>query len=155
MESFIGLDVKQSQSNISYFQETLDSCKVHPGTKMIRPKTTQMQQGNIITSANVQEMPDKQRQAFFRSMVALLQFAATWVRFDISCTVGILARFSASALIQQDHRISQHFIKFIILSREAPELQAGLSQRPEEDHRSRWFLQCRLGNERQPLIDHW
>ena len=58
MESFFGLDVEQSQSKISlhldaYIQETLDIYKFHSGTKMIRPKTTPMQQGNVLMSADV------------------------------------------------------------------------------------------------------
>ena len=72
MENFIGLDVEQSQSKISLhldayimIQETLEFYKVHPGTKMIRAKTTLMQPGNVLTSADVQEMPDKKRQAFY------------------------------------------------------------------------------------------
>ena len=52
MESFIGLDVEQSWSKISlhldaYIQETLDIYKAHPGTKIIRQRTTPMQQGNV------------------------------------------------------------------------------------------------------------
>ena len=102
MESFIGLDVEQSQSKISlhldaYIQETLDIYKEHPARKIIRPKSTPMQPGNVLTSADAQEIPDKQKQAFYRSMVARFQFAETWVRFDISYTVGQLARFCASA----------------------------------------------------------
>ena len=103
MESFIWLDVEQSQSKISlhldaYIQETLDIYKFHSGTKMIRPKTTPMQPGNVLTSADIQEMPDKNRQAFYRSMVARLQFAGQWVRFDLSYKVGQLACFCASAV---------------------------------------------------------
>ena len=93
MESFIGLDVEQSWSKISlnldaYIQETLDIYKEHPGTRMIRPKSTPMQPGNILISADALEIPEKQRQGFYRSMVARLQFAKTCVRLDISYTVG-------------------------------------------------------------------
>ena len=56
-----------------------------------------MPPGNVVTSADAPEMPDKQKQAFYRSMVAQLQFAVTWVKFDISYTVGLLAHFCASA----------------------------------------------------------
>ena len=80
MKSLIGLDVEESQSKISlhvdaYIQETLDIYKAHPGTKLIRPKTAPMQPGNALTSGDVSEMPDKNRQAFYRSMVARRQFA--------------------------------------------------------------------------------
>ena len=80
MESFIGLDVEQSRSKISlhldsYIQETLDIYKEHPAKKMIRPKATPMQPGNVLTSADAPEVPEKHKQAFYRSMVARLQFA--------------------------------------------------------------------------------
>ena len=70
MESFIGLDVEQSRSKISlhldsYIQETLDIYKEHPATKMIRPKATPMQPGNVLTSADVQVEPEKHKQAFY------------------------------------------------------------------------------------------
>ena len=65
MESFIGLDVEQSRSKISlhldaYIQETLD--KEHPATNMIRPKSTPMQQRNVLTSADAPEVPEKHKQ---------------------------------------------------------------------------------------------
>ena len=56
-----------------------------------------MQPGYVPTPEDVPEIPGKKRQAFYRSMVVLLQFAATWVRFDISYAFGHLARFCASA----------------------------------------------------------
>ena len=80
MENFIGPVVEQSRSKISihldaHVQETFDIYKAHQGTKMIRPKTTPIQQGNILMSADVHEMPHKNRQAFYPSTVARLQFA--------------------------------------------------------------------------------
>ena len=56
----------------AYIQETLDIYKSHPGTKIIRPKITPTQQGNVLTVADVLEMPNKNRQACYRSMVARL-----------------------------------------------------------------------------------
>ena len=101
MESFIGLDVEQSRSKISlhlnsYIQETLDIYEEHPDDQA---EATPMQQGNVqvLTSADVPVEPEKHKQAFYRSMVALLQFAGTWVRFNISYTVGQLTHFCASA----------------------------------------------------------
>ena len=101
MESFIGLEVEQSDSKISlhldsYIQETIGVYKEYV-KKMLRPKLTPMQPGNILKPDDAPTTPDKKRQTFYRSMVARLQFAATWVRFDISYTVGQLARFCASA----------------------------------------------------------
>ena len=60
MESFIGLDVEQSRSKISlhldaYIKKTLNIYKEHQATKMIRPKSTPMQQDNVLTSADALE----------------------------------------------------------------------------------------------------
>ena len=84
MESFIGLDVEQSKGKISlhldqYISETLDIYQAHPATKTLRPRSTPMQPGYVLTSEDVPEIPEKKRQAFYRLMVALLQFAATWI----------------------------------------------------------------------------
>ena len=43
------------------------------------------------------ELPDPLKQKYYRSFVAKLQFAATWIRFDISFAVSQLARYCASA----------------------------------------------------------
>jgi len=64
---------------------------------MLRPKLTPMQPGNVLQPEDSPLVPDKKRQAIYRSMVARLQYAATWVRFDISFAVAQLARFCASA----------------------------------------------------------
>ena len=52
-------------------------------------------------------------------MVALLQFAVTWVRFDISYTVGQLAQTAQwhFFVLQKDLRILQHFIILWRISR--------------------------------------
>ena len=133
MESFIWLCVEQYLSKTSlhldvYIQETLDIYTEHPSTKMVRLKYILIKPGNALTSVADVELPDKQKQAFYRSMVARFQFAETWVRFDISYTVGQLARFCASAG-------SSHFAALQV-SREAPELQAGLLQMSNKAHRS-------------------
>ena len=100
MDSFIGLEVEQSQSKISlqldsYIQETIGVYKDYV-KKMLRPKLTPMQPSNILTPDDSPAVLDKMSQTFYRSMAALLQFVATWVRFDISYTAGQLARFCAS-----------------------------------------------------------
>ncbi len=56
--------------------------------------------GLILTQDSQEDspiLPEKRKQKFYRSFVAKLQFAASWVRFDISYTVAQLARFCASA----------------------------------------------------------
>ena len=56
-----------------------------------------MQPGNVLEPEGTPLVPDPKRQSIYRSIVARLQYAATWVRFDISYTVAQLARFCASA----------------------------------------------------------
>jgi hypothetical protein len=53
--------------------------------------------GVILNPEDVPELPDQRKQKYYRSFVAKLQFAATWVRIDIAFTVSQLARFCASA----------------------------------------------------------
>ena len=101
MTSFIGLQVEQTKSKISlhldhYVQETLEEYQKHI-KRSLRPKLTPMQPGNVLSVKDSPELPDKKAQTFYRSTVARLQFAATWVRFDISFAVGQLARFCVSA----------------------------------------------------------
>ena len=160
MKSFIGLDVEKSRRKISlhldaYIQETLAIYKAHPcqWTKVIRTRLHRCSRVTFYTSGCTRNamMPDKKRQAFSWSMVAQLQFADVgeiihdWTigAFQVLCISGIIAFRSTSSSYG--------------VSREAPELQAVKPQRPDEDHRdrSRWFLLCGLGNERQPSIDHW
>ena len=46
---------------------------------------------------DIPDSPDPRKQKQYRSFVAKLQFAATWIRFDISFVLSQLARFCASA----------------------------------------------------------
>ena len=101
MDRFIGLSVEQTKNHIAihldrYIEETLEEYQKLI-SKSLRPKSTPMQPGNTLSSADCPDVPEKRRQAIYRSMVARLQFAATWVRFDISFAVAQLARFCASA----------------------------------------------------------
>jgi hypothetical protein len=50
---------------------------------------------------DVPELPDQHKQKYYRSLVAKLQFAETWVQIDIAFTVSQLARFCASAGVSQ------------------------------------------------------
>ena len=101
MESFIGLEVEQSKSKISphldnYIRETIEEYQSY-FTGTLKPKLTPMQPGNVLDSSDSPATPDPKKQSLYRTMVAKLQFAATWVRFDISFAVGRKARFCASA----------------------------------------------------------
>jgi hypothetical protein len=51
----------------------------------------------VLDKNNCPILPDPRKQKFYRSIVAKLQFAATWIRFDISFAEAQLAWFCASA----------------------------------------------------------
>ena len=101
MESFLGLEVEQGNDGISlhldtYIQELIDEYRlIH--RKFIKPKTVPMSPGVVLDSTDCPELPDPVKQKLFRSMVAKVQFAAYWTRFDISYPAAQLARFCASA----------------------------------------------------------
>ncbi len=65
--------------------------------KALRPKKVPISPGVVPHPEQAQAVPDKHKQKYYRSFVAKLQFAATWVWMDISFTVSQLARFCASA----------------------------------------------------------
>ena len=103
METFLGMQVEQSKSKKAvrlhldnYIKELLDEYKEY-ATKSLRPKLTPIQPGLVLTQNDCPILPDARKQKYYRSFVAKLQFAATWVRFDTSYTVAQLARFCASA----------------------------------------------------------
>ena len=101
METFLGMQVEQSENEIrlhldNYIRETLDEYKVHT-QKSLRPKRTPIQPGLVLNHEDCPILPDPKRQKLYRSTVAKLQFAASWIRFDTSYPVAQLARFCASA----------------------------------------------------------
>ena len=65
--------------------------------KSMRPKKVPISQGVVFKAEDIPDSPDPRKQKQYRSFVAKLQFAATWIRFDISFVVSQLARFCASA----------------------------------------------------------
>jgi hypothetical protein len=101
MTRFLGLSVEQDNHCISlrldlYITETIEEYQKFIG-EAPRPKWTPMQTGNVLKPVEALLVPDSKRQSIYRSIVARLQYAATWVRFDMSYTVAQLARFCASA----------------------------------------------------------
>ncbi len=60
-----------------------------------------MNPGVVLLPEDCPAIPDPHKEKFYRSFVAKLQFAATWIRFDIAYPVSQLARFCASAGTQQ------------------------------------------------------
>ena len=63
----------------------------------LSPKKVPISPGVAFKAEDAPELPDPLKQKYYRSFVANLQFAATWVRFDISFAVSQLARYCASA----------------------------------------------------------
>ena len=56
-----------------------------------------MSPGLVLDNRDCPELPDPIKQKHYRSFTAKVQFAAYWVRFDISYTAAQLARFCVSA----------------------------------------------------------
>ena len=101
MTTFLGLEVEQSEEGISlhldtYIQELVEEYRlIHK--KFIKPKKVPMSPGLVLDNSDCPELPDPVKQKQFRSMLAKVQFAAYWIRFDISYPAAQLARFCASA----------------------------------------------------------
>jgi hypothetical protein len=58
---------------------------------MITPEEGPYLAGCCLTNDTCPAVPDPRTQKFYRSFVAKFQFAASWIRFDISFTVSQLA----------------------------------------------------------------
>ena len=97
MEWFVSLEVEQSAEGIAlhldtYIQELIEECRlIHK--KFIKPKKVPMQQGHVLKKEDFPAIPDPFKQSLYRSVVAKIQLAAHWVRFDISFPATQLARF--------------------------------------------------------------
>ena len=101
MTSFLGLEVEQMESGIhlhldTYIQELIEEFRMMY-KKFVKPKTVPMAPGLVLDDSDCPELPDPIKQKHYRSFVAKVQFAAYWVRFDISYAAAQLARFCVSA----------------------------------------------------------
>ncbi len=101
MTSFLGLEVEQKGEGISiyldkYIEELISEYQVMHA-KFIKPKAVPMSPGLLLDNSECPELPDPVKQKQYQSMIAKVQFAAYWIRFDISYTTSQLARFCASA----------------------------------------------------------
>ena len=56
-----------------------------------------MSPGLVLDNKDCPNLPDPRKQKVYRSFTAKLQFAASWILFDIALTVSSLARICASA----------------------------------------------------------
>ena len=103
METFLGMAVQQKDKSIrmhldNYIKDVLTEYSDYIKTAQ-RPKKVPNSPGVVFKAEDIPEpeCPDPHRQKKYRSFFAKLQFAATWIRFDISFVVSQLARFCASA----------------------------------------------------------
>jgi hypothetical protein len=101
MKTFLGMEIEQSNRSIKlhldhYVSEMLNEYKTYI-KKSLRPKRVPFSPGVVLRPEDSPPIPDPSKQKFYRSFVAKLQFAASWIRFDISFAVSQLARFCASA----------------------------------------------------------
>jgi hypothetical protein len=95
MKTFLGTEVEQSGKTIKlhldcYIQQVLAEYKVYI-KMMLRPKKVPILPRVILKQEDVPELPDQRKQKYYRSFVAKLQFAVTWVRIEITFTVSQLA----------------------------------------------------------------
>ncbi len=106
MDSFLGLEVEQSQDGIklhleTYVAEHLEEYRAGEyHRKFLKPKKVPMQPRLVLDKEDCQEAPDQAdlvKQTFYCMMVAKIQFLAHWVRFDIAYPAAQLARFCSSA----------------------------------------------------------
>ena len=101
METFLGMAVEHKDRSIkihldNYIKEVLAKYSGYI-KKSLRPKKVLISPGVVFKAEDIPELPDPPTQKQYRSFVAKLQFAATWIRFDISFAGSQLARFCASA----------------------------------------------------------
>ncbi len=101
METFLGVVAEQDDKCIKihldhYVKEVI---AVYSGyiKKSLRTKKVPMSPGVAFKAEDVPKLPHPTKQKHYHSLVAMLQFAASWIQFNISFTVSQLARFRASA----------------------------------------------------------
>jgi hypothetical protein len=100
MQSFLGLEVKQLDGCIklnldTYIQELIAEYQlIRP--IFFKPKNLPMSPGLLLETNDCPETPDPVAQKQYRSKAAKVQFAAHWIRFDISYAAAQLARFCGS-----------------------------------------------------------
>ncbi len=79
------------------FRDAMKALDKWSRLKAIRHKKVPIAPNVVLKPGDTPDLPDSRKQKFYSSFVAKLQFAATWVRFDIAFAVSQLARFCASA----------------------------------------------------------
>jgi hypothetical protein len=115
----VGMQVEQTARSIKihldhYIKEVVAEYAEYI-RKAIKPKKVLIAPNVVLRPEDTPDLPDHRKQMFYRSFVAKLQFAATWVRFDIAFAMSQLARFCASAgseLWAAIHHLMECFKKF-------------------------------------------
>jgi hypothetical protein len=97
MKTFLGMQVEQSALSIKihldlYIKEVVAGYAEYI-RKAIRPKKVPIAPNVVLRPEDTPDLPDPREKKFYRAFVTKLQFAATWVRFDIAFAVSQLARF--------------------------------------------------------------
>ena len=93
MSSFLWIAIGHNKKDPAihldtYVQETLTEYKAAV-SKFLKPKKVHMQQGVMLEQNDCPETPDLVKQKVYRSFVAKLQFAASWVRGYITFFIVI------------------------------------------------------------------
>ena len=82
------MEVEQDKNSIrlhldNYIQDTLSEYNAAI-KNFVKPKQVPMHPGNVLEHDLCPESPDQQEQKVYSSFVAKLQFAASWIRCDLS-----------------------------------------------------------------------
>ena len=98
-----------------------------------------MSPGLVLDNEDCPVTPDPRKQKHYKSFVAKFQFAASWIRFDISYAISTLAHFCASAGPSQCaalHHLMEYlkgFPSFKLTYRRGTEIDGGLSGFADSD----------------------
>ena len=87
METFLGMVVEEDDKSIkihldNYVKEVIAEYWGYI-KKSLRPKKVPISPGVAFKAEDIPELPDLTKQKYYRSFVAKLQFAATWIQLDI------------------------------------------------------------------------
>ncbi len=150
MKTFLGMQVEQTARSIKihldhYIKEVVEGYAEYI-RKALRTKKVLIALNVILKPEDTPEVPDPRKQKFYRSFVAKLQvqFAATWVRFDIAFAVSQLARFCASA--GSSHWAAlHHLMEYLAGSARHPQLEDHVSTKYGSLQPAIWLRRCGLG----------
>ena len=97
--SFLGMEIEQKGSHYSfgYIRPGGPSRVQGNGLRVPQAEAGANTTWNYLELGNCSQSPDLVKQKVYRSFVAKMQFAASWVRCDIAFTASQSARFCAFA----------------------------------------------------------